>query len=39
MCSRVNRCMEMRCGDEVYGGFLRTGVVKEWGEVVWLFGT
>jgi len=21
MCSRVILCMEMRCGDEVYGGF------------------
>jgi hypothetical protein len=21
MCSRVICCMEMRCGDEVYGGF------------------
>jgi len=22
MCSRVGRCMGMRCGDEVYGGFV-----------------
>ena len=29
MCSRVIRCMEMRCGDEVYGGFVERRLPRD----------